>query len=94
MLRACRKTTLHMRELRSPYFEEAFFILRRDLPASPAADSLAAEAERIAAECTDPAGTVARRRRSAVLKKTLFFLLGALAGTAVSSVIINCIGSA
>lgn len=93
MIRACRKTTLHMRELKNPYFEEAFFILRRDLPASPAADSLAAEAERIAAECTNPANTAVRSRRSAAVKKTLLFLSGALAGGAISAVIISVISA-
>lgn len=88
MIRACRKTTLHMRELQSPYFEEAFFILRRDLPPSPAANSLAAEAERIASECTDPTKTAARHRRNTVMKKAMLILFGALSGAAISSVIL------
>jgi hypothetical protein len=92
MLRACRKTTLHMRELKSPYFDEAFFILRRDMPRGSAA-TLSEEAERIAAECSDP-HCAARRRRREVTVKAALFIGGALAGALFSVGIMLCLGRA
>lgn len=74
MIKGCRKNMIHIKNVGSPYFEEAYFIVRADKESDTPEDDILREAQRIAG-ITDEAYRRGKLRKSH-LKKS-FFLYGA-----------------
>lgn len=74
MIKGCRKNIIHITNTGSPYFEEAYFIVRRGGDIDIPEDDMVREATRIAGITND-----AYKRKSGMKKnlKLSFFLYGA-----------------
>ncbi|MBR6676651.1 MAG: hypothetical protein IKL24_04895 [Clostridia bacterium] len=73
MIKGCQKKIIHLRNTESPFFEEAYFVLKEDLSPKPAEDDIIKEAMRIA-EKTKPQS---KKKRGAVIDRLSFIILGA-----------------
>lgn len=78
MVRGCQKKTVHIRDTGSRYYEEAFFILRPDVPAGCSSADMIEEATRIAEESLRSA--LPSKKRSRISKEALFFIFGVISG--------------
>ena len=85
MLKGAQKRMIIVRTGDSRYFDEAYFVLRREVgtKASSRTDMLS-EANRILEE----SGITPRARRTSFLFCALFFLLGALLGGGISALML------
>ena len=50
MIKGCQKRMIHVKNTNSPYFEEAYFILKNDVDPEPSENDMLTEAQRIAEE--------------------------------------------
>ena len=74
MIKGCKKNMIHIRSLGSPYFEEAYFIVRAGNDDGPGEDDMIREATRLA----DITGDSYKRGRIGRSNKGgKFFLYGA-----------------
>lgn len=74
MIKGCRKNIIHVRDTGCPYFEEAYFVVRRGGDITASEDDIVKEATRIAALTADSL----KGRKSRVARAIfLSFLYGA-----------------
>ena len=76
MIKGCQKKIIHITDTGSPFFEEAYFVLKRGKDTSDGVrdDDMVKEAMRIAGETAKGASPAARRRRR---RRGSMLLLGA-----------------
>ena len=76
MIKGCQKRIIHITNTGSPFFEEAYFVLKRggDTNETVRDDDMVKEAMRIAGETAKGASPAARRRRR---RRGSMLLLGA-----------------
>ncbi len=95
MLRGCQKKVYHVKNVSGRYFEEAYLILKNDVPEvqerTGSAD-LAAEAERIIREAANAYGNVLPRRSPVQLGRAAAFALGAASSSALIGTVALIIG--
>ena len=98
MTRGAEKKIFYVKNTKSPYFEEVWFILRRDARrrrgTPPAASTLAEEADRIIRDCEG--GFAPHRKRAPIhrLPSPLAFALGAAASSALIGTVALIVGLA
>lgn len=73
MIKGCQKKIIHLRNTESPFFEEAYFVLKDGLSPLPKEDDIIKAAMRIA-ESTRPQ---AQKKRGAVIDRISLVMLGA-----------------
>jgi len=83
MVRGIQKQIIHLKNTESPYFEEAFLIVRQ-LPPPPAARTMVEEANRLLFSQTGELSPGSRPHRRFYV---LGFLAGALVGAAVTALV-------
>ena len=80
MIKGAQKQMIVVRTANSHYFDEAYFVLRREIdPRQSRQSDMLTEANRILAEHTREGDT---RKRKRLPRGGVFFLLGILCGTA------------
>ena len=92
-MRGCEKKIYYVKNAESPYFEEAYFILRRDPGTAATAGTLAEEADRIIHET---GGRFEKAGRAPIhrLPPALAFALGAVASSALIGTVALIVGLA
>lgn len=94
MLRGCQKRIYYMKNPGGKYFDEAYLILKRDVPENrskaPSPD-LAAEADRIV---RDACSYFAQPAKSAVIGRAAAFALGAVSSSALIGTVALIVGLA
>ena len=85
MLKGAQKQMIVIRTGDSRYFDEAYFVLRKEVKTPPHTEhDMLREANRILAE-SEPNSTMQKKRRSS--HGILLFLLGILSGSGVASLV-------
>ena len=84
MIKGCRKNIIHIRDTGCPYFEEAYFVVRRGGDIDVSEDDMVKEATRIADRT---AGTLKGRKN----KKAQMIFLSFLYGASVCSIIFGIV---
>ncbi len=87
MIKGCKKNIIHIRDTGCPYFEEAYFVVRRGGDIDISEDDIVKEASRIAALTT---GSLRGRKN----KKTHTIFLSFLYGASVCSIIFGIVAIA
>ena len=82
MIKGCQKKIIHLKSTGSPYFEEAYFILKDD-SALPCENDMVKEALRIAEASTSKKG-----RSSALFARLIPALIGAAAASFIFGIIL------
>ncbi len=84
MIKGAQKQMIVVRTGNSPYFDEAYFVLRRDVrPEKQEKPDMLSEANRILCESGGGGGRQAARRKREALWALLAFLVGVAVGIAV-----------
>lgn len=95
MLRGCQKKVYHIKNVSGKYFEEAYLILKKDVPETAGrtySADLAEEAERIIREAADAYGNMLPRRSPMQLGRAAAFALGAASSSALIGTVALIIG--
>lgn len=86
MVKGCQKKMIHIKDTKSRYYEEAYFVLRPGVGDPKVLEtSMIDEAMKIARESIPSAVTKKRRRRAVI--SLLPFLVGVFVGAAVSALL-------
>ncbi len=85
MIKGCRKNLVVMKNIGSDYIDEAYFILKNDLPAGTAGGDIVKEANRIISEYQTG------RKKSRLSFSFLSFVLGAIAASVICLVIFQIV---
>ena len=90
MIKGCQKKMIHVKNTNSPYFEEAFFVVKNDVDPALCENDMRKEAQRIADSCL--AGEGHNRLKLSPKKVTaLLLILSGIAFTASVVMLIACI---
>ncbi len=88
MIKGCEKRIIHVKNTNSPYFEEAYFILKSDSACEASEGDMIKAAERIAAEAAFQKN---EKRRARLSKRGAILLLGfSVAFLAAAAVMLFC----
>ncbi len=85
MIKGCRKNLVVMKNIGSDYIDEAYFILKNELPTGTAGGDIVKEANRIISEYQTG------RKKSRLSFSFLSFVLGAIAASVICLVIFQIV---
>ncbi len=86
MIKGCQKKIIHLKNTNSPYFEEAYFIMKDTADSGSKTVDIVREAERIARNVSDSKN--AKKEERSLLKYMVPLLLGAISASLLFGVVL------